>query len=175
MDDSIQLLIAAGSVIASIVATISLFYAKKRIVSDVFPKIRFKRFNIVRNAIGSFMDSYIEEANLKPENRNKLKQALFKAELTFHYSNKSTFTKLKEILYGYLEADNIITDHHDLIIETQKVLNWLMARAKLEMGITPEIDEKNRNILIKQLRKYEGYEFLDKCKTIKLMIVNESS
>jgi len=155
--NTIMLIIAViGSITASIISIINYFITKKKIISDIIPNFRYDRLKDIKNAIGYFIDIYYEEANHKPDDRIKLKQALFKVELTFNYFNSSTYDGIKKELYKYMESNTPITDHQTLIIETQRILYGIISKAKIEAGITPKIDEKYKKILRKQFSKCEG-------------------
>jgi len=150
--ENIQLLIitAIGSLLAAIVSFINIYFTKKKITSDIFPQIRYERLKDIKNAIDSFIDAYFEEANLEPANRNKLKQKLLKVEITFNYLNTQAYVGLKKELYRYVETNIPITDHKLFIEETQKLLNWIMDKAKLEVGITPSVEKKYKKLLDKK-------------------------
>jgi len=127
--------------------------------SDTFTAFRHERFKEIKKEIGNFFDVYSEEASLDPANRIELKKILFKIELMFNYIDSTAYNDLKKRLYKYLKSEKPITKHKRLIKETHKLFIWIMYKAKLEAGITPEIEEKYRKMLSKQYSKCKDCSF----------------
>jgi len=162
MDSTTKVIITSiAPAITAIVAIISIYLAKKKITSDTFPNFRYKRLNNIKKTLDNFIDVYFEEANsnCEPANRIRTKYALLKVELHFNYIDSSIYNGLKDVLYKYLESKDIITDHNPLIRETHKLFNWIMAKAKIEAGITAKMEEKYRKILREQYGKCNDCNF----------------
>ncbi|MCL2252368.1 MAG: hypothetical protein FWC12_10725 [Treponema sp.] len=156
MNDNVELLIAIiASTTAAIVSVINILITKKKITSDTFPKFRSERIYIIKESINNFIDVCFVE----PGNRIKKEQALFKVELNLNYIDSTAYNNLRKELYKYLESDDLIKDHEQLIKETHRLFNWMIAKAKLEAGITPKIEEKYLKILRKHFNKCEGCDY----------------
>jgi hypothetical protein len=143
------LISAIGSIVASIVAIVSIFIAtknyklsKNKMISDIFPRSRIQWITDVREKIFIFIDSYFEEQNYEPSERRKLQKTKLKIELFLNYSYENeNYINLKKILCEYLEEKDVIKDHSPLIIATQKMFDSVFRRAKFEAGITPKDDK----------------------------------
>ena len=155
MNVDLKLLIAVVSAFTALfVSIVNIYLTKRKITSDTFPKFRYKRLEIIKKAIDNFLDIYFE----KPDDRNKLQQAIIKIELMFNYKDTPIYNGLKRVLYKYLESSQI-TDHKPLIKETQTIFNWIMTKAKLEAGITSKVDEKYHRILYRKFSKCKGCNY----------------
>ena len=155
IDYSVLLLATVvSSIVAAVIGGINLFFAKKRMVSDILHLFRFHRANDIRNVVGEFFDSYIEEAELEPADRKKLQKALLRAEICFEYYQRGhgNYIKLKNILHAYRDSTKVKTDHTELIEATQKIADLIISRAKYEVGVSPRRDERIR----KKIKKEQG-------------------
>jgi len=156
MGNNLLIITAIGAVFSAIISLINIYYTKRRILSETFSQIRHQRIKETRDAVGNFITSYFEEAHLEPDDRKKVKQAILKTELYFEFSVEEYFNTLKKILHRYRDTVGVITDHEELIKETQKLLDLLLNRAKLDVGLTPRIDKRQRKKAWSEILKHDN-------------------
>lgn len=144
----------------AMISSIKTYYLQKRqAYSSIFSSSRIEWISSVRLTLSKFIESYLEEQYLLPLERHKTITAKFMIDLHFDYGRGITntintkYVKVNAELISYLQAppNNPIINHEPLVNAIQTLLVSAFLRAKMEAGITSnmEIDtwNKTQNLL----------------------------